>query len=283
MITIHTLFFQYPRKRQVYSDLNLTIEEGAVYALLGLNGAGKTTLLSLIAGFLIPQQGTCQVLGYEASKRNPEMLQEIFLVSDTSDFPNMSIAAFCELYTDFYPRFDRNFFNYCLSEFTLTPESSLKMLSYGDKRKVMLSFALATNCRLLLLDEPTNGLDIPSKATFRKLVASSLGENQTIVLATHQVRDLANLMDRIIIEHQSEVIINEPIDTITEKLTFGLIPDQIENGNLLYKADSLNPYETVSVNKTGQGGQVDIELLFNAAVTYPKELSKIFITQNQAL
>lgn len=281
VIEIKNLYFQYPRKRQVYSNLNLTIEEGAVYALLGLNGAGKTTLMNLMAGFLIPQQGTCKVLGYESARREPEMLQEIFLVSDTSEFPNMSVAAFCDLYAEFYPRFDQNFFNHCISEFILVPESPLKRLSFGDKRKVMLSFALATNCRLLLFDEPTNGLDIPSKATFRKLVASSLDEKQTIIMATHQVRDLANLMDRIIIEHRREIVVNESVERIAKELSFGLTTEQIVNGDLLYKADSLSPNETVSVNKTNQPGQVDIELLFTAAITIPNKLSQIFTTQKQ--
>lgn len=283
MIAITNLYFRYPRKRQVYSGLNLNIEEGAVYALLGLNGAGKTTLLNLIAGFLIPQQGSCEVMGFESFRREPAMLQEIFLVSDTSEFPNMSIAAFCDLYAGFYPRFDQELFNHCISEFTLTPNSLLKRLSFGDKRKVILSFALATRCRLLLLDEPTNGLDIPSKATFRKLVAASLNEQQTIIMATHQVRDLSNLMDRVIIEHRREIVMNESIDRIAEKLSFGLTADLIVNGDLLYKADSLNPHETVSVNKTNQPGQVDIELLFTAAITHPHELSTILNSKNLAL
>jgi ABC-2 type transport system ATP-binding protein len=160
------------------------------------------------------------------------------------------------------------------------PESSLKRLSYGDKRKVVLSFALGTRCRLLLFDEPTNGLDIPSKATFRKLIASSLGEDQTIIMATHQVRDLANLMDRIIIEHRRKILINESVERIGEKLTFGLTPEQIAQKDLIYKADSFNPNETVSTNTTGQPGQVDIELLFTAAVAMPIEIAQIFTSQN---
>lgn len=280
MIKITNLDFHYQRKRQVYKDLNLSIEEGTVCALLGLNGAGKTTLLNLIAGFLIPQEGMCEVFGFQSTKRKPEMLQEIFLVGDTSEFPNKTVKEFCGLYADFYPRFDQGFFNHCITEFGLTTDSSLKRMSFGEKRKVMLSFALATKCRLLMFDEPTNGLDIPSKATFRKLVASTLDEKQTIIMATHQVRDLANLMDRIIIEQGGKILMNEPIDRISEKLVFGLAPDQITNGDLLFKSDGFNQNETVSVNRSNHQGLVDIELLFNAAIAQPKELSQIFITQN---
>jgi ABC-2 type transport system ATP-binding protein len=275
VIEIKNLDFSYPRKRQVYKDLNLSIEEGAVYALLGLNGAGKTTLLNLIAGFLIPQEGVCKVFGYKSTRREPEMLQEIFVVSDTSEFPYMSVKEFCSLYADFYPRFDQGFFDHCISEFGLSGDSSFKRLSFGDKRKVVLSFALATKCRLLMFDEPTNGLDIPSKATFRKLVASSLDEKQTIIMATHQIHDLANLMDRIIIEHCGKIIINEPIDRIAEKLVFGLTTEQIAHKNLIYKAESFNPNETVSINTSGQPRQVNVELLFSVSTIHPHDIIKI--------
>ena len=276
MIEIKNLEFHYPRKHQVYKNLNLNIKEGSVCGLLGLNGAGKTTLLNLISGFLIPQEGTCSVFGYQSSKRKPEMLQEIFLVGDTSEFPNMSVKEFCDLYAGFYQRFDMNLFEQCISEFGLTLASSLKMLSFGDKRKVILSFALATKCRLLMFDEPTNGLDIPSKATFRKLVASTLSENQTIIMATHQVRDLANLMDWIVIEHSGKIILNESIDCIAEKLSFGLSTEQIAADDLVHKAESFNQNETVSINMTNQPSQVDIELLFNAATINPEKMALIF-------
>jgi len=276
VIKIENLNFHYSRNRQVYKNLNLNIEEGAIYALLGLNGAGKTTLLNLIAGFLIPKGGSCTVFDWEASKRKPEMLQEIFLVGDTSEFTNMTVKEFCDLYADFYPRFDLDFFNHCIVEFGILAESSLKRLSYGDKRKVVLSFALATRCRLLLFDEPTNGLDIPSKATFRKLIASSLGENQTIIMATHQVRDLANLMDRIIVENKGQILINESVERIAEKLSFGLPSEQIATDDLIFKADGFNPNETVSINSSLQPGQVDIELLFSAAITQSSKISTIF-------
>lgn len=276
MIEIKNLEFHYPRKHQVYKNLNLNIKEGSICGLLGLNGAGKTTLLNLISGFLIPQEGSCSVFGYQSSKRKPEMLQEIFLVGDTSEFPNMNVKEFCSLYAGFYPYFDMNLFEQCISEFGLTPVSALKSMSFGDKRKVILSFALATKCHLLMFDEPTNGLDIPSKAVFRKLIATTFFEGQTIIIATHQVRDLANLMDWIVIEHCGEITLNESIDRIAEKLSFGISLEQIAAENLVLKADGFHQNETVSVNTTGQPGQVDIELLFNAATQNPKKMTQIF-------
>lgn len=280
MIEIKNLNFHYSRKHQVYNKLDLTIKEGSISAILGLNGAGKTTLLNLIAGFLIPKQGTCEVFGYHSSKRNPKMLQELFMVSDVSEFPNMTIAKFCMLYYNFYPKFNLALFEHCIVEFDLSLQNQLKRLSLGERRKVMLSFALATKCKILLLDEPTNGLDIPSKSTFRKLVASNIDEKQTIIIATHQVRDLANLMDRIIIEHQGKIILNETVDCISQKLAFGLQENQIKPENLIYSNQGFATNENVSINQKNQSGQLDIELLFNAAISKPEELSAIFNLHN---
>lgn len=280
MIEVKNLNFYYSRKQMVYNNLNLNIDEGTICGLLGLNGAGKTTLLNLIAGFLIPQEGTCKVFGYQSTKREPEMLQEIFVVSDTSDLPYPNISVFCKLFAGFYPRFDKDFFELCMSEFKVSARTNLRNFSFGDKHKAMLSFALATRCRLLLFDEPTNGLDIPSKAIFRKLVASSLCENQTIVMATHQLRDLDTLMDHVVIEHQGQIVLNEPIDRISEKLLFGVNENQIVKEDLLYVTDSFARNETVSVNRTNQPGQADIELLFNAAIANPDVLSAIFTPKN---
>lgn len=261
MIEIKNLDFHYPRKKQVYKNLNLNIEPGNVYGLLGLNGAGKTTLLNLIAGLLIPQEGSCKVFNMEAKERQAEMLKDVFVVPDISEFPNVRIAEFCQLYAEFYPQFDYEFFKHCIDEFRLAMNLSLKRQSFGDKRKVMLSFALATKCRLLLLDEPTNGLDIPSKGTFRKLMAESIGENQTIILATHLVHDVVNLMDRIIIEHHGKVVINESIETISENLHFGKDIGSIPTEDLIYATEGISTKETVSANYGDNPGRVDIELL----------------------
>jgi len=280
VIEIKNLEFHYSRKRPIYNDLGVSIKEGSICGLLGLNGAGKTTLLNVIAGFLIPQNGTCKVFGMEASERKPEMLQEVFIVSDTSDLPYINLNTFCKTYADFYPRFDHDFFNHCVSEFKVSTKNRLISLSLGDKRKAMLSFALSTRCRLLLLDEPTNGLDIPSKSVLKKLIAESFNEKQTILIATHQLRDLSNLMDRIIIEHHGRIVLNESIDCISEKLLFGVNEHLIPKEDLIYLSEGLTKYETVSVNRTKEQGQIDVELLFAAATANPNEFKAIFTLEN---
>lgn len=276
MINIKNLDFSYSHKKEVYNKLDLCIQEGTISAILGLNGAGKTTLLNLIAGFLFPQKGSCQVFNYESSKRNPKMLQDLFMVSDINEFPPVKIEKFCNLFSDFYLKFDYELFEKCLSDFNLSKTQSLKHLSLGERRKVVLSFAFASRCKVLLFDEPTNGLDIPSKAIFRKMIASCTTDSQTILIATHQVRDLGNLMDHIIIENKGEIILNEKIDTISEKLRFGTNQHDIEQDDLIFSQEGIVNNEFVSINRKHQSSSLDMELLFNAAISNPIKLSNVF-------
>jgi len=276
MIKIKGLTFWYSKRNLVFENLSLQLKEGHIYGLLGKNGVGKTTLLKLITGLSFPKSGEVIVDDAIPGNRQPVFLSGIFLVPEEVSLPSMTAMKFAKTYGCFYPSFDLVQFKEFLVRFEVKPDQKLSGMSLGQKKKALLSFALASNTRYLFLDEPTNGLDIPSKATFRKLVVTSFNEKQTIVMATHQVRDLANLMDRIIIEHHGKIIINESIERIAEKLSFGLTADQIAPNDLLFKVDSFNQNETVSVNSNNQSGQVDIELLFNAATLNSENMSLIF-------
>jgi len=119
--------------------------------------------------------------------------------------------VYVDLYAPFYKKFDQNAYTTAINEFALPTDKKLTTLSYGQKKKFLVVFALATNCKLLLLDEPTNGLDIPSKSQFRKLLASMLTENKTFIIATHQVRDLETLIDTVVILDNGKIIFNQPI------------------------------------------------------------------------
>lgn len=100
-------------------------------------------------------------------------------------------------------------------------------MSQGQRKKVAITLALAAHTPLLLMDEPTNGLDIPSKATFRRLVASLIDDNQTVIISTHQVRDLESLIDTVLILDQRQTLLNKTLNEIGEKLYFGpLLPEE---------------------------------------------------------
>ncbi|MBU4445117.1 ABC transporter ATP-binding protein [bacterium] len=276
MIKMTDLTFAYKNKPPLFSELNLQISDGNIYGLLGKNGAGKTTLLKIICGLLFPQKGTCSVLAFAPSGRIPEMLQEIYFIPEEIYTPPLKISEYLKLYAPFYPRFDHQSFGQYIKTFDLPRNDRLTSLSYGQKKKFLVAFGLATNCRLLILDEPTNGLDIPSKSQFRKLLAASLSEDRIIIISTHQVRDIGNLIDPIIILDGGNVIFNQSIDDISRKLAVRLQKTEPGKDDVLYSEKTLGGYVVIDENRGESESNLDIELLFNAVINNQQRMGELF-------
>jgi ABC-2 type transport system ATP-binding protein len=203
-----------PNNRNVFSKLNLTIENDRIYGLLGKNGTGKSTLLYLICGLLRPTAGTVTFDGNETKKRLPDTLRDIFIVPEEFDLPPLSLDEFIKLNAPFYPNFDREVLERCLHDFEMPRFARLDELSMGQKKKVYVSFALAAGTRLLLMDEPTNGLDIPSKSQFRRVVTGAMTDGRTIIISTHQVHDVEQLLDHILIASPAGMLLDSPVADI---------------------------------------------------------------------
>lgn len=276
MIHLNNLSFGYGKRNQVFQDLDLTIPGGNIYGLLGKNGAGKTTLLRLIAGLLYPQDGTCEVFGHRPSDRTPDFLAEVMFIPEELYVPNISIPLYEKLYAPFYPKYDASQFAHFLQEFEVNPKAQMQQLSYGQKKKVLLSFGLATNCSLLILDEPTNGLDIPSKGQFRKTLASVIDENRTIIISTHQVRDMTNLIDPIMILEEGKIIFSESLMDVTKQLHFGFQPGMKASEGVLYAERVPGGFIEVTQNTTGMESEPDLEVLFNTVVSNKKTIAQLF-------
>ena len=274
MIEISNLAFSYRKKKLLFDDLNLQFTQGRIHGLLGKNGAGKTTLLKLISGLLFPKNGNINTLGFEPRLRKPSMLQDIYFLPEEFSIPDFSIQKFVDVYAGFYPKFSSEQFNAYLCEFEIHDNSKLNALSYGQKKKVLIAFGVACNTRLLIMDEPTNGLDIPSKSQFRKIMAGIMDENRCVIISTHQVRDLDNLIDSITILDEQNVIISQPIEKITEKLCFKIINGNTEN--ILYSEDTLKGKWGVIENQHNEDSKLDIELLFNAIFANKIKIQQLF-------
>jgi len=276
MIKMTDLTFAYKNKPPLFSELNLQISDGNIYGLLGKNGAGKTTLLKIICGLLFPQKGAYSVLTFTPSKRVPEMLREIYFIPEEIYTPSLKISEYLKLYAPFYPRFDHQSFDQYIKTFDLPRNELLTSLSYGQKKKFLVAFGLATNCRLLILDEPTNGLDIPSKSQFRKLLAASLSEDRIIIISTHQVRDIGNLIDPIVILDNGNVIFNQSIDDISRKLAVRLQKTEPGKDDVLYSEKTLGGYVVIDENRGESESNLDIELLFNAVINNRQRMGELF-------
>lgn len=276
MIQISDLLYGYGNKKPLFDQLRLTLPAGNIYGLLGRNGAGKSTLLKIISGLLFPVKGQINVFGYLPGDRLPQFLQEIYLVTEEFDLPSMTIRQFVKLYSPFYPRFSTEAFDSYIQEFQLSKAETLPSLSYGQKKKFLLSFGLATDCKLLILDEPTNGLDIPSKSQFRKVVASAIHENRSFIISTHQVRDMENLIDPIIILDEGEIVFHESYERIIQKLTVTRqtnLPDEHET---VYAESHFGSYTVVRENTTGSETNMNLETLFNTVINSKERVYQLF-------
>jgi len=136
MINLNNVSFAYSKKKEVFSNLNLTLQPGSIYGLLGKNGAGKTTLLKMMCGLATPSAGSCTTLGEKAASKNPSLMRELFFLPEEFYMPDMRISKFVSLNAPFYPEFDIKQFHRYLTEFEISPENSLRALSYGEKKKV---------------------------------------------------------------------------------------------------------------------------------------------------
>jgi len=262
MIQIKDLHFAYPRQQALFNSLTADLRAGSITGLLGKNGAGKTSLLKLLTGLLHPISGELSVMNHAPRKREVSFLNDVFMVPEEFYFPTISILDYLKAYTPFYPRFDLELLDRILVEFELGKERNLQRLSHGQKKKFLIAFALATRCRFLVLDEPTNGLDIPSKALFRKIIAGYLEEDQLVIISTHQVKDVENLIDKIIILDNGEIIFQHTIEEISQKVCFVSETSNDMKG-VIYSEAIPGGFRLMMPNGHAET-EVDIELLFNA-------------------
>lgn len=277
MITVENLSFLYRKsKRAVLHDFSLSLEKGRVYGLLGKNGAGKSTLLYLMSGLLTPKSGKVVYHDVDVRRRLPITLQDMFLVPEEFDLPPVSLISYIELNSPFYPRFSKEDMVKYLHYFEMDINIDLGALSMGQKKKVFMSFALATNTSLLLMDEPTNGLDIPGKSQFRKFIASGMTDDKTILFSTHQVRDIDKVLDHVLIMDNSRVLLNESTMSICDKLFF----TESENRELLqsslFSTPSIQGNFLLLPNESGEDSEINLELLFNATLAVPERISALF-------
>ncbi len=268
MVNIESLSFGYGRGA-LFKELSLGLTPGNIYGLLGVNGAGKSTLLKLMAGLLFPAAGSVRSLDHNPAERKPSFLLDVFVLAEDAQAPNMLARDYLRTRAPFYPRFDHTLFERYLRELELPQGGNLAALSHGQQKKFLLAFGLATQAKLVLLDEPTNGLDIPSKSVLRRVIAEALTPERLFVISTHQVRDLATLMDPIVILHQGRVLLKSTLGDIATRvrMTQQSSPSAPGTPDLLFSEPAVGGFW--SVWRGGGDGPLDLEVLFNAVIANP--------------
>ena len=277
MLKINDLAFSYSGNDcKVFNDFSLSFEKGAVYGLLGKNGTGKSTLLYLITGLLHPQQGTVQFKGEDVQKRLPSTLSDMFIVPEEFELPSMTMKQYVKLNAPFYPNFSEEQLKQNLALFDFDENIRLGDLSMGQKKKAYMCFALAANTSLLVMDEPTNGLDIPSKSEFRRLIASNMTDDKTIIISTHQVRDIDSLLDHIVIIDQSSVLLNASNAEICRRLLFAELPMSEPTDGALFVQPSVTGNSAILPNEYDEESRMNLELLFNGVLAEREKFAQVF-------
>lgn len=274
MICIENLTFGYKKNKPVLENLNLELKPGSIYGLLGKNGVGKSTLLYNMMGLVFPESGKIDIMGFEPKNRKPSFLSDVFFVPEEVELPSLSIETYLKFNASFYPKFEKKMFQTYLDEFEIPKDLYLNRMSFGQQKKLRIAFGLACNTNILFLDEPTNGLDIPSKSVFRKLLSTVINNENLILISTHQVRDLDNLIDKVIILSEKELLLNASLDEITEKLCFKT--SNFCPADTLYFEESLKGVSYVSENKNKEEGKVNFEQLFAASIQNPTLVKSLF-------
>ncbi len=273
MITIKDLGFAYGEKA-VLKNITMTLEEGRIYGLLGENGVGKTTLLTLLCGLKKPLAGTIDTDGMKPYDRQPSLLSNQYYLSDEVPAMNMKAADYAKNYGKFWVGFDMDKFMEVMGVLENDPQQKMNQMSFGQLKKTYIAFALACNTKYLFMDEPTNGLDIPSKAQFRKAVTKYTREDSVILISTHQVRDLENIIDPIIILDRQDVLLNASLEEISEKLYFDYSSERIEGA--LYSEMIPGGNIQVCLNQSGEDSKISIEALFNTVHAHKELIKGIF-------
>lgn len=265
-INIQKLDFGY-KSRNLFHDFTLRLSPGLIHCIVGKKNEGKTTLLKLLAGQLFPQSGKLEVTDLVPGKRSIEVLQNIFYVPQEIVLPAISTESFESIYAPFYPRYNSdNFYKY-LNDYTLDSHTdNLDILPEGEKRKFLLAFAIASNASVLLLDEPTTGMDDAGIHTTGRLLKREINRKKCILIGTERAADMTDIAENIFVTDNHQLVFNQQLMTIQEKLFFGSCPDKPDSAGLLYSEERRKGFCFIREKQDTDPVTFDCELLFNSLI-----------------
>lgn len=192
--------------------VDLDIPAGAVVGLIGPNGAGKTTLLRALLG-LTAAQGALSVLGRQPMREHSRLMEEVSFIADTAVLPRwMRVNELLDAVNGLHPRFDRAQAEAFLAATDVTPGRRVGDLSKGMTVQLHLALVMAIDARLLILDEPTLGLDILFRRRFfEQLLNDYFDEQRTILISTHQVEEVENILTHVVFMDRGRIVLNRPL------------------------------------------------------------------------
>lgn len=201
--------------KQALIDINLKIEKGKIYGLLGPNGSGKTTLIKIINDLLQPSSGEILIKGKEPGIESKKIIS--YLPERTYLNMNMKVSELIQFFKDFYQDFDEKKALKLLNKLKINENDKLKNMSKGTKEKVQLVMVMSRKVDLYILDEPIGGVDPASRDYILDTILTNFNEGSSIIICTHLIADIEKILDQVIFINQGKIVLNEDADTIRKK------------------------------------------------------------------
>lgn len=258
------LHHRYGRGHEVLRGADLRIERPGIIGLCAPNGEGKTTLLKCLTGLQFPTLGEVRVLDQDPAKRPVDLLQRTYFLGSEPYFPRWSPLKIAKFYAPLYPNFNHQLYQNTLDDFRLDPDKALYKVSFGQKRRAQLAFALATRTQILLLDEPTIGLDIQGKDQFRRSLIAGTEAGQTIIIATHLLTEVAPVLDQMMVLQDGKITAHVGLDAARDFYSFNLSTSPPVYGDKGYARRVPGGWLTVHADGRESAAHFDLETLYLA-------------------
>lgn len=197
------------------SNLDLTLERGQIVGLLGPNGSGKTTLIKLINGLLVPTGGRVMIGSMAPGVETKKMIS--YLPERSSVSGHMRVSDITSYFADFYDNFSMERANAMFKDLEIDTHARLHTLSKGTKEKVQLILVMSRDAELYILDEPIGGVDPAARDYILHTILTNYNENATILISTHLITDIENVLDRVLFLQNGHLTLNETVDDIRTK------------------------------------------------------------------
>lgn len=214
LVEIQGLVKAYDARTVAVNNLTLTIPRGKIIGLLGPNGSGKTTLIKMINGLLSPTQGSIRINGMEPGPETKAVIS--YLPERTYLEKGSSVQSLIEFFADFYADFSKERAFEMLNSLNIDPKARLKSLSKGTKEKVQLILVMSRQAQLYILDEPIAGVDPAARDYILKTILGNYNPEGTILLSTHLITDIENVLDEVIFLRYGQLILQTSVDDIRE-------------------------------------------------------------------
>ena len=258
---------------QVLNSINLNVRKGTIYGLVGPNGAGKTTIINHINGVIKPESGTITV-NNEPVYENEQIKQHILNISDDwFYFSTYTVKQMANFYKDLYPSFNKERYEKLKEIFKIDEKKQIRKMSKGQIKQVAFWLSLSCMPDVLILDEPLDGLDPVMRKQILNLVICDVADRElTVLVSSHNLRELEDICDWVGIIHKGEIIIEKPLDDIKGNVCKYQISFSLNMEEELSKIEGL-----LNISKTGSVYNLIIEGNSEEILSKLKEMSPILL------